>query len=307
MAARLPRIHATLDIEGEEITILREGLRVAFYMPGFHGEVAGAVSDALARYRRALEPESLGWYLDHDGYWWALADEEPGFLQQKLMDPRGASVEARGRPDSVTGVRFGYVGHATVPALFAQDLAKPMCAVEFWLPTGLLETQGAEAVRALIIELGKGLPFSSGYAGLAFETWGWSDHTSSILRDRSARHPGFDLPGPGLGALALYLGTKLRPPAWLNFLGPPVLNELGGAEGLRSRLHSPSTQVEALSPGRALVSLGPVPEAGDLEAGDTLPSYRELARLLEPWLYTHQGPWGGLTEAEVRQWERRFL
>ncbi|RYZ39099.1 MAG: DUF3396 domain-containing protein, partial [Myxococcaceae bacterium] len=41
--------------------------------------------------------------------------------------------------------------------------------------------------------------------------------------------------------------------------------------------------------------------------GDTLPAYRELARVLEPWLYAHKGAWGGLTEAEVRQWERRFL
>ncbi|MBZ4375023.1 type VI immunity family protein [Corallococcus sp. AS-1-6] len=307
MAVRFPRVQTTLNIEGEEVTILREGLRVVFYMPGFHEEVMGAVTQALDRYLHALELESLGWYLDYDGYWWALAEEEPGFLQRKLMDPRGASIEARGRPDSVTGIRFSYVGHSTIPALFARDFPQPMCAVEFWLPTGFLETRGNEAVRSLIVELGRGLPFSSGHAGPALEAWSWGHHTTPILRDRSARHPGFDLPGPGLGALASYLGTKLRPPAWLTFLGPPVLNELGGAEALRSRLHSPSTRVEALSPERAVVSLGPVPEAGDLEAGDTLPAYRELARVLEPWLYAHKGSWGDFTEAEVRQWERRFL
>lgn len=305
MAVRFPRVHATLNIEGEEITILREGLRVAFYMPGFHGEVVGAVSQALDRYLQALDPDSLGWYLDYDGDWWALADEEPGFLQRKLMDPRGASIEARGRPDSVTGIRFSYVGLSTAPVLFARDFPQPMCGVEFWLPTEFLETRGDEAVRALIIELGRGLPFSFGHAGPALEAWGWGRDTAPILRDRSARHPGFDLPGPG--ALSNYLGTKVRAPAWLTFLGPPVLNELGGAEGLRAKLHSPSTQVESLSPDRAVVSLGPAPEAGDMDTGDTLPAYRELARLLEPWLYAHQGSWGDFTEAEVRQWERRFL
>ncbi|MFY0576656.1 type VI immunity family protein [Cystobacter fuscus] len=36
--------------------------------------------------------------------------------------------------------------------------------------------------------------------------------------------------------------------------------------------------------GRAVVALGPWPEAGDLRQGQTLPAYRELARVLEPWL-----------------------
>ena len=60
--------------------------------------------------------------------------------------------------------------------------------------------------------------------------------------------------------------------------------------------------------GRAVVTLGEWPESGDLEQGNTLPAYRELARVLEPWLY--QSPpvpaWRLPDEAQYR-WERRFL
>ncbi|WP_233582802.1 type VI immunity family protein [Corallococcus sp. CA053C] len=295
-----------MDIEGEQITVLKEGVHVAFYMPGFHQEVAPAVMQSLERYLHALGPASLGWYVDNDGYWWSLSDKDEGFLRNQLMDPRGARIEARGRPDSVTGIGFSYVGHAFVTPLFAQNYPQAMCAVEFWLPTEFLEEQGAEAAHALTIELGRGLPFSSGHAGLSFETWGWMEATTPVLRESSLRHPGFDLPRPS--ALEMYLGSRrVRGPSWLNFLGPPILEELGGAEGLRARLHSPSTEVQALSLERAVVSLGREPEAGDLETGDTLPHYRELASVLEPWLYEHQGSWGALTKEEVRRWERRFL
>jgi hypothetical protein len=68
----------------------------------------------------------------------------------------------------------------------------------------------------------------------------------------------------------------------MNFLGQPVLGELGGVAGLRSLLHSPGTTVHELNGERAVVTLGPWPEAGDLAQGRTLPAYRELAPVLEP-------------------------
>jgi hypothetical protein len=92
----------------------------------------------------------------------------------------------------------------------------------------------------------------------------------------------------------------------MNFLGPPTLKALGGAEGLRSRLHSPGTTVQTLDDERAVVTLGPWPEAGDLEQGRTLPEYRELARVLEPWLYESAG-WRGFSADDLRRWNRRFL
>jgi hypothetical protein len=59
---------------------------------------------------------------------------------------------------------------------------------------------------------------------------------------------------------------------------------------------------------KVLVTLGAWPEAGDTERGDTLPAYRELARVLEPWLFRDpDGRMLGQSEEDTRRWERRFL
>jgi hypothetical protein len=128
------------------------------------------------------------------------------------------------------------------------------------------------------------------------------------LREDVLRYPGLDVPSAGS---ASFLGTRVDGVHWLNFLGPPVLGALGGASGLRDRLRSPESTVEELDGERVLVALGRAPEAGDLKAGRDLPAYRELARVLEPWLAEFQrrdlGSWKGFTEAEVHRWWRRFL
>ncbi len=86
-----------------------------------------------------------------------------------------------------------------------------------------------------------------------------------------------------------------------------MLGELGGAAGLRSRLHAPGTTVEELDADRAVVTLGEWPEAGDTEKGQDLPAYRELARVLEPWLYHEEYGVSDFNRENVRRWERRFL
>ncbi|NOK17636.1 type VI immunity family protein [Corallococcus carmarthensis] len=293
-----------MDIEDQWVVLVREGISIAFYMRQPHELMASAVWRALERYRQAISPRQPGWYVDYSGDWQPLDSEGEAVIRKRLL-ATSALVELIERPDSVTGIAFKYQGRSKAAAGFEKEEQESTCALEFRLPIEFLAERGPEWIRSLAIDLGHELPWNSGHAGLSLELGTWPKTLTPRLHEVTRRHPGFDL--NRLNKLALYLGTKLRPPAWLTFLGPPVLNELGGVEGLRSQLRSPSTQVESLSPDRALVSLGPVPEAGDMDAGDTLPAYRELARVLEPWLYAHKGEWGFFTEAEVRQWERRFL
>jgi hypothetical protein len=100
----------------------------------------------------------------------------------------------------------------------------------------------------------------------------------------------------------------VRDPHWLNFLGHHVLGELGGAERIRARLQSPVTTVQELERDKVLIPLGTWPEAGDTERGDTLPAYRELARVLESWLFReHDERMLGQSEEDTRHWECRFL
>jgi hypothetical protein len=111
----------------------------------------------------------------------------------------------------------------------------------------------------------------------------------------------------GLGDAPISLGTRVKGVHWMNFLGPPVLGELGGVQGLRERLPSPDISIQPLSSERAVVTLGEGPEAGDSQHGPTLPRYRELARVLEPWTYFSTRPWTGFSEEDRLRWQRRFL
>ena len=120
------------------------------------------------------------------------------------------------------------------------------------------------------------------------------------------RYPGMDI--SDLRDYSWKLGTKVRHPAWMTFLGNPVLGELGGISALRARLSSPGTLVQELPGERAVITLGPRPEAGDLTCGLTLPAYRELARVLEPWMHYETSDYGhDLPPEDLRRWERRFL
>jgi hypothetical protein len=110
------------------------------------------------------------------------------------------------------------------------------------------------------------------------------------------------------GLISMNLGTHVRGAYWMTFLGQPVLGELGGADGLRARLSSPDITVQEMNAERVAITLGTWPEAGDTEAGQDLPLHRELAHVLEPWLF-HQEARGNpdFPPEDVRRWERRFL
>lgn len=305
MNAKYPRVRSSLDIEGETVVALRESVSITFYIRRPHDEIAQGVLRSLDVYRRAIGERTLGSYVDDHGNWPELDEKGWALILQELGDPRGANVELCERPDSVTGHRFRYLGRGRQNPFVTAPDSQATCGLEFWLPTEFLEEHGPGRVRELALVLGSELPFSSGYAGLAFEPWVWTRELSSFVHEKSLRHPGFDI--PQMEDHTYQLGTRVRGPAWLTFLGQPVLGELGGAAGLRARLRSPDTSVQDLEGDRVVVTLGKEPEAGDLEQGLTLPHYRELAKALEPWLYTYQGPLGFRSRDEVRRWERRFL
>ncbi len=180
-----------------------------------------------------------------------------------------------------------------------------VCAVSFWLPPEYLEKHGPARVRELALDLAAPLPFNSGHASLAFNAELQLLGVSAGLRPWCFRYPGMDV--PDLGNLSMSLGTRVRGAYWLTFLGQPVLSELGGVAGLHTRLPAPDISVQEMDGERAVVTLGEGPEAGDMEQGRDLPLHRELARVMEPWLYQRRIPWNGFTQEDMRRWERRFL
>jgi hypothetical protein len=174
----------------------------------------------------------------------------------------------------------------------------------FRLPTGFLEKRRQEHVRALALELAAELPFSSGYVDFVL----CSDILDSIsveaLKLIRPRYPGVHLASY---SATTHVGTRVDGVHWVNFLGQPVLGELGGVSGLRERLALPGISLQEMSGDRVLITLGERPEVGDVEAGQTLPLHRALAKVLEPYLYQRKAFFGNPVPEELLRWDRRFL
>ncbi|MCY1076965.1 type VI immunity family protein [Archangium lansingense] len=295
-SAHYPRIRIEKIAGASHSLLIRESVSITFYMKSSHQEVVRDVMRALEVYRRAVGPQCLGWYADpYSGDWDELDDKGWAYIQRQMLEEPATSIWLRELPNATTGYEFLYQSHLL--EVCETDAAS---AVSFLLPTEYLEEHGSDRVRALALELAAELPFNTGHAGLCFNFPESFLGVLDAIRDFSFRYPGLDI--PGVLFTSLVIGTQVNGVHWLNFLSQPVLGALGGTGNLRARLRSPGTSVQELGAERAVVTLGEWPEAGDMEQGHTLPAYRELAHVLEPWLHL-----GHVSQETLLRWERRFL
>lgn len=284
--------------------MVRDSLKIWFCLGRPAPKMEGTVLRALDTYLRAIGPQTLQWYLDLEGYWQPLDPQNWETIRSDLLEAPGSSVQLIDDPSGAAAFHFEYhVNRLDNPFTSKERILA--AAVGFSLPTEFLEEHGPGRVQELTLELASLLPFQSGQAGLFFNAMLGHRETNEALSRLCLRYPGMDI-----GAVEFFAGLdrQVRGPAWLTFLGQPVLGELGGVEGLRSRISSPTTSVQQLDGERAVITLGPWPEAGDTQAGRNLPEYRELARVLEPYRYHASGPWSPYFPEETwKRWERRFL
>jgi hypothetical protein len=222
------------------------------------------------------------------------------YVLRRLKKQFHRSVELSGGEKGLSG--YGFFYWARLPWRTPQ--ADEVSLLSFSWPTEYMEARSPGKMREDIEQLAAMLPYASAHAGLAFyssNVWG---PVMKDIHEEALRYPGLDVThGQRM------LGTRVDGVHWLNFLGPKVLAQVGGAELLRSRLHAPTTLVTDVEGQRAVVALGLEPEAGDMSRGDTLPAWRELAHVLEPWL--HPVPeylsWRDCPPGTARHWWRRFL
>jgi hypothetical protein len=300
MSGHYPRIRRYVADNGKRILCKRESVGIAFYMRRNHQEVAPAVLRALEVYRRVIAPHRLVEYLNHARETWEpLNDTGWASIHKEMSEPNSTHLWLFGE-ESPTGYEFIYSGSRLEEPLDAQGQGEA-CTVAFFLPSEYLEEHGPEHVRQLAQELAQELPFCSGHAGLVFQ----GPLSPESIREEALRYPGLDL--LDVQRTAWRIGTRVNGVHWMNFLGQPVLDALGGGVGLRSQLHLPGITVQELGNGRAVVTLGAWPEAGDVEQGHRLPAYRELARVLESWLHQSRRSIPGFSDEEMRRWQRRFL
>ena len=286
--------------------LLRESIHLTFFMPCDQSIAGPATAKALDTYIQAIgSAQTLGLFPDEEGEWQPLDDKELASTREKFQGQTGCWVILKSRDpiDERFAVTYRSWTHVRLPS---EGGANSICAVSFLLPTEFMEEQGPRRIRELAMALAASLPFSSGYGGLVFNCELDLLSVPDIVRPLCFRYPGMDF--IEISILSRYMGDRLRASSWLTFLGPVAVEQLGGVQRLREHLTAPETHVEELQPGHVLISLGEWPEAGDTRQGDTLPAYRELARILEPRLF-HQPDFRNylFPPEEWRRWERRFL
>jgi hypothetical protein len=284
--------------------VVREGLSMTFYMRPPHGRIVQQVLQALDVYLRGVGPNVLELYADQEGEWQDLDEAGWSLIRRKLQERANPLLTLRDSASGGGSYSFLYYGKE-LEYLTRMNEPDAMCEATFWLPTEFLEEHGPGRVRELAMEIASLLPLCSGSCGLSFIGGLDLVGVPQALAQYWMRYPGIDVSSES--GYSWDAGTRIRGPHWMNFLGQPVLGELGGAEGLRARSQSPATTVQSLAGDKAVITLGEWPEAGDVERGDVLPAYRELARVLEPWRYHTDVPMLHRSEEETRRWEGRFL
>ncbi|MFP2905734.1 type VI immunity family protein [Pyxidicoccus sp. 3LFB2] len=287
--------------------VVRDGVILCFFMRRSHGEVFSAVWRALQIYQRAIPAGSLNWYVSPDGDMLPLDGQGWEHIRAKMLErPRGLEwlVELSEDPGEAGGYQFSYDGRKLDDPMFSHDDGATS-AVAFSFPTEYLLEHGPGHLRALALELGRELPFSFGYASLAFISHprAWSSVLQQLL-GLFHRYWGLDL--HDLDEASRNIGTGARGAFWLTFLGEPLLGQLGGTEGLRQRLSFPEVTFEPMEGARLLLTLGAWPDAMDTEQAAPPACYRALARLLEPHLREERADWPSLNKGYPQGWCRRL-
>ncbi len=280
--------------------VASDAVLICFYMQHPHRRLAPAIMRALDTLRARIKPHQLGWYTDPDGYMHPLDDSRWEMLRQEILGSQEGAVP---RLDGSQRTGGFYVDYRGLPLpLSWPGREHAVSTLYITLPTEFIEERGPESVRALALELAEELPFNSGYVDLAVCRADLLNKKN--IESVSTDHPGVYLASDGPD---IHMGTHVDGVHWMNFLGQPVLGQLGGVAKLREQLALPRLSIESMSGDRVVLTLGAQPESGSAQMGQSLPLHRELARLLEPHLHHRNRPFGNMgTEAFLR-WERRFL
>ncbi|RKH65836.1 DUF3396 domain-containing protein [Corallococcus interemptor] len=271
-----------------------------------YSEVGSAVWRAIEAYLRVIPPGSLNWYTSADGDMVPLDDEGWEHNREEVAGRTGGggrTAELRESPSETGGYQVEYYGRR----LDSPFHDAPITTLAFTFPTEYLVEHGVARLRTLALELARELPFNFGYASFALvSTQGsWAAGDWNITEALLARYPGLD--APHATRFSSILGTRALAPAWLTFLGQPLLGRLGGIAALRNALPFPEVSLLPMDGDRVLVTLDEWPDPIDTQEKAIPPQYRALARLMEPFLFQHEAEGLSLHESDTNRWIRRFL
>ncbi len=276
---------------------------LSFYLRHPNERFAPAIVRALELLRERIRPYSFERYVG-EGQTEPLDEPSWKKLLQQTLAPgpeEAVFLVLEGKSDDVDELHVDYRGLDIVPLPWP-NRKHDVSVLYIRLPTEYLEERGPAHVQALSLELAAELPFNSGYVDFALCTDPW--YFNEVLPLIHPRFPGVHLAS---SSARLRMDTWVDGVHWMNFLGSPVLDQLGGISALRQSLSLPGISIEEMDGNRVLITLGEHPEPGDVTAGQTLPRHRALARLLEPYLHHWPASDFRVATEQLRRWERRFL
>ena len=284
---------------------VQDGVLLTFFVRAPHHEVAEPIGDLYDRWLQIVGPDSVQWVRGRDD--WNELTPRRRTAARKLLSGAGARkpdvrVAVKGATSSDDVMAHGFDYWSRDGEVEGPDTAAGF--VELRFTTEWVRERGLETFYGMAIDLARGVPFSSGYASLAFHT---SLQIPGFIDARAFRHPGMDVHANEY--TALYIGDAVRGAYWLTFVGPVALAELGSAEALRGSL-APGITMTEIGDG-VVLRAGDELRPGDVDAGDRLPLTRAVARALEPvTLHQTLGAFGFTTTDRHEQflaWQRRHL
>ena len=316
----------------ESHTLLRQNTRVvtpALSLCVYFGELTEPIREGLGRIWQRVRPAyegKLSWYVTE-----AMPQKQPVDDEALGMIPFWFRAGAPNRSryvfysyagDSETdmgpfGVELWVLNVEPIPDQYRalltslsnaspDDLGKQANCLRLSFPLPA-EPSAVEEFADLCRFVFAQLPFLSGYAGYsllfdedsaAFTAGAWE-----TILGLAMRHPGYDVFQYDAGAPFLYLHMKGA--NWITALGQPFIerfDRLERAAYLRDRRIETTRSDTAL-----LIQAGPVPQIGDVNRGDDLPLYRQVAKAIEPltcgahWAFSRI-----FDEEKTMRWLKRF-
>lgn len=188
-----------------------------------------------------------------------------------------------------------------LPPLFATGYFDEYSWLQLHLPSAF--AGNPNEVVSLVATLAERFPYRCGHVGYSL-CW----NNISIARDIEVpsligpllkRYPGFSIGTPNE-----LCDQNLPPVNWLTLLGPELLEDLGGLEGVQA-IADDAITVMPMGAG-VCIRAGENPQLGDVNRQDDLPLYRKVGAFVKDLRGDQEIELDGLNEDESEAWLARF-
>lgn len=291
---------------------LRDGITVAFFLPTPMHEIVGPLLAAFEEYLKMVPEDALRWEsVGASSEEWKPINKttlQRCRAQLKLEAVRKRKLTSFELADGDVGGDAPGYGILVIGNPIDPDTPDELSLMQMYLPIEVIEQEQVELFVEHIRTIAALLPYKLGYTSPALQ-WAELGMDKAIAQSRAivARHPGYDIQLNETGRT--WLGLRARGARWLNFLGPEIVDKLGGIEALKKTLKEPIV-VEPIGHG-IMIRAGEKPEIGDVPRKVGTPLLRSVAKVLEPVTAFEEivllGSFANWDKDFLEQWEHRFL